>query len=1667
MLDCDPYEKTQKAGDLPMTHVSIGSACIDTSSSPYSQSTGRASLGRRLLGALTAHVGVSRALAGIAILAALAVGLLLSSAGPLQAQVTADDYPENGTGAAATLTAVDPEGKPIVWTLAAGDDVEDFSIKDGVLSFKSAPDFETPRGSGSPATTYVVTVEASDGGDETTAMEKVTIKVTNVEEPGTVMLSTLQPQIGVPITATLDDPDVATASTVTWQWYRGNSEIAGATDGAGAIISSYTPATGDIGSVLRATAMYDDGEDEDKTAQEDSAYAVREAPESNVPPTFPNQDPGGSATTDQTREVAENTPADTNLGAPVVASDPDVLTYSLDDAGAMSFDINRATGQLTTKVALNFEGSTPAPVTVTATDPFGATDMSIVTITVTDVNEDPSVTGDASIDHAESNDTAVTVTLLVADPEVYTASDVDTADLDADLTWVLSGADASKFEFASPASGATRILAFKANPDFESPGDSGGDNVYEVTLVVTDSKDNTDEQDVTVKVTNIEEAGVVTLSTLQPRVSFPVTATLTDPDNIIADSVSWQWYRGTYAPADDLPDTECADDADECLIKDAASDTYTPVADDIGAGATTLTAVATYTDGNANVDDAKDVATGVAANPVLADTRNKAPVFPDQDTELDGRQTAQERMIAENTEADVDIGVPVVATDEDTAAQGGVLTYSLGGPDAASFGIVRTSGQLQTKAALDTETKGSYTVTVTAADSLSESSTITVTIKVTNMDEMPDLEGEAPEKYAENGTGAVATFRATDPEGESIVWSLAGGNMDDFTIVNGVLRFNSSPDYEDSSNTSHMYTVTVQASDGGATPATEEVTIEVTNVEESGTVTLSTLQPQVERVITATLTDPDVAITDTITWQWYRGSSPIAGANDGENSNESMYTPVTGDIGGRLRARAMYDDGEGEDKTAQEDSANSVRRAPDTNTDPVFPDQNLNTEDVQTEQTREVAENTPAGRNLGPRAKATDPGDILTYSLDAGIDAAAFDINRATGQLTTKAALDFEMAVDQGTNNEYEVTVTAADPFGATATSVVTITVTDVNEAPSVSGAASIDHAENGTVLDIDAETGNVQAADYTATDEDVDDDPAELTWLLSGADASKFDITTTGDRRTLSFKEAPDYESPGDSGRNNVYDVTVKVTDSKGNSDEQDVTVKVTNVEEPGEITLSTLQPRVGFPVTATLADADNITAGSLSWQWYKGNVTQEGLGTLDMTECVEATTNGCFIKGAASDTYTPVADDVQDTLVAVALYTDGSPNEEADAKDFAMMVTAQPVLADTRNKAPVFPDQDEEMEGDQTDQMRMVGENVPVIGTAPATILVRIIGLPVVAMDFIIAPADGTETPEILTYTLGGPDADSFSIDRGTAQLSTKVALDYETKGTYTVTVTATDPSGLQATITVTITVINVDEAPEITVGGLAISGMAGVDYAENGTMPVATYTAAGPDADMAVWTLSGDDAGDFDIAGGELTFERAPDFESPADADTDNEYQVTVEAYDGTSMDTQDVTVTVTNVDEAPDVAGEASIDYEENATSTVETYTAVDPEGAEIVWSLGGDDAALLSIEGGVLSFRSAPDFEMPADADTDNEYQVTVVAGDGTNMDTQDVTVTVTDVDEATVGDTLVDRYDTNNNGTIEKSEVLKAINDYLFGEGDEAISKTDVLKLINIYLFGE
>ena len=109
-----------------------------------------------------------------------------------------------------------------------------------------------------------------------------------------------------------------------------------------------------------------------------------------------------------------------------------------------------------------------------------------------------------------------------------------------------------------------------------------------------------------------------------------------------------------------------------------------------------------------------------------------------------------------------------------------------------------------------------------------------------------------------------------------------------------------------------------------------------------------------------------------------------------------------------LRATATYTDPQGSDKTEMAISARKVVAPRSTNTPPVFKDADGDEIMEDTPITREVAENTRKGEPVGPRVVATDSeGDVLTYTL-GGTAADSFDIDVATGQLRTKAALDRE-----------------------------------------------------------------------------------------------------------------------------------------------------------------------------------------------------------------------------------------------------------------------------------------------------------------------------------------------------------------------------------------------------------------------------------------------------------------------------------------------------------------------------------------------------------------------------------------------------------------------------------------------------------------------------------
>ncbi|MCZ8260959.1 MAG: cadherin domain-containing protein, partial [Beijerinckiaceae bacterium] len=209
---------------------------------------------------------------------------------------------------------------------------------------------------------------------------------------------------------------------------------------------------------------------------------------------------------------------------------------------------------------------------------------------------------------------------------------------------------------------------------------------------------------------------------------------------------------------------------------------------------------------------------------------------------------------------------------------------------------------------------------------------------------------------------------------------------------------------------------------------------------------------------------------------------------------------------------------------------------------------------------------------------ATDPdaGATLGYTIVGGADSAKFTINPTTGVLTFVTAPNFEAPTDAGNNNVYDVQVQVADGLGGTVTQNIAVTVTNQNEAPTITSATTVSVAENGTAV-----------MTVTATDPDAG---ATLTYsIFGGADAGKFTINpTTG---VLSFVTAPNFESPTDVGGNNVYDVQVAVEDQFGAASVQNLAVTVTNINENPTITSSgtvAIQENSTAALTVTATDPD-----------------------------------------------------------------------------------------------------------------------------------------------------------------------------------------------------------------------------------------------------------------------------------------------------------------------------------------------------------------------------------------------------------------------------------------------------------------------------------------------
>ena len=208
-----------------------------------------------------------------------------------------------------------------------------------------------------------------------------------------------------------------------------------------------------------------------------------------------------------------------------------------------------------------------------------------------------------------------------------------------------------------------------------------------------------------------------------------------------------------------------------------------------------------------------------------------------------------------------------------------------------------------------------------------------------------------------------------------------------------------------------------------------------------------------------------------------------------------------------------------------------------------------------------------------------------------------------------------------------------------------------------------------------------------------------------------------------------------------------------------------------------------------------------------------------------------------------------------------------------------------------------------------------------------------------------------------------------------------------------------------TVNITVTPVNDLPIITSAG-------SITVSENQTA-VLSINVTEPDGDELTYSISGTDASSFSVdTNGVITFNTAPDYE------TKNSYSITYSVNDGVDTVSKDLSITIKDENDIPPTISNlaATIEIAENTTDVL-TVSASDDEGDDLIYTLTGDDAAALSISStGVITFNTAPNFEVKA------TYAITVNVSDGVNNSSQALTINITDVNDAPTFIDLASEY---------------------------------------------
>ncbi|PLK49628.1 cadherin domain-containing protein [Uliginosibacterium sp. TH139] len=1277
----------------------------------------------------------------------------------------------------------------------------------------------------------------------------------------------------------------------------------------------------------------------------------------NEAPVITSNGAGATATIN----VTENATAVTTA----TASDEDAgatRTWSITGgADAGKFTINSSTGALTFSVAPNYEAPTDADannsyiVSVQVSD-GSLTDSQNITVTVTNANEAPVIGSNGGGATA-----AVSVSENTSAVTTATASD---ADAGATQTWSISGgADAAKFTINS----STGVLTFIAAPDYETPTDSGANNVYDVVVQVSDGS-LTDTQAIAVTVTNSNEAPVIssngggaTASTSVAENSGAVT-TVSATDSDAASTLSYSISGGADAAKFTI------NSSTGLLTFIAAPDYENP--SDSGAN-NVYDVIVQVSDGS--LTDTQAIAITITA------VNDGTPTLTSH-----GGGTSASISVAENTSA----VTTLTATDSDLPAQ--TLTYSItGGTDAAFFTINSSTGELSFstarnyESAADANGNNVYLVVVQVSDGTNTDSQ-SLSVSITDVDEfdvgaISDSNASAnsvPEGV--NGATVGITAHATDADGSSntVTYSLSSnpGNLFAVDASSGVVTVASGANLNYEAATSHSITVQATSADGSS--SSQSFTISVSDVDEFDVSSVSDGNGGANTVAENAANGTAVGIT--------------ASATDADGSNSSISYSLSDSAGGRFAINSssgLVSVADGSQLNYEATTSHSIIvRA--TSADGSYSEQGFTISLSDADEfdvgaltdsdpaSNEISEFTSNGATVGITAQASDAdatNNSISYSL---IDSAGsrFAIDTTTGVVTVADAsrLDFE------TDGSHTIIVRASSADGSHTDQSFVITLLNAQEG----GVGAIRDGDAG-VENVIENAGSGTLVGITAQASDPDGDP--ITYSLSSDAAGRFSIDTSSGVVSVSAFGG----TPGELDREQAasYTITVKASSSDGSFTERNFTITLGDVDESD----------VGA-ISDSNASADSITENA-------ANGSRVGITAL--ASDADATTNSISYS-LSSNPGNIFSIDADTGVISVA---DGSQLDYETATSHAITVLA--TSADGSTRSQVF-----------TIAVVNLNDNTPVI-TSNGAGAVAAINLAENSSAVTTVTASDGDAGSTLSYSItGGADAALFSIDSNSGALTFLAAPDRELAGdangdhVYLVDIQVSDGDRTDSQ-NLAILITDVDEYDVGTITDSNTGSNTISEVVANGSSVGITALASDADAtsNTITYSLSNSAGGIFSIDSGGVV-RVADQNQINYESNTSHAIVVRATSADG-SFSEQGFTINISDINEfdisaLTDGNGAANV-VAENATNgslVGITAQASDADGSNnsISYALtdNADGRFAIDASTGVVSVLDGSRL----DYESATSYAITVRANssDGSSSSTS-FTITLTDADE--------------------------------------------------------